>query len=371
MNELTETLRVIIEITKLDVIKILLPGLVALLVGLFSTPLFLKIMIKYDWRKKKSVSRAIDGQPATLTATIDNEENKILYRAGGLVVLTGTMFAVVLFRLLPVFFPDSSTLAQLNILSRSQTMIPILMFLGGAVIGFVDDMMIVDRLQWFKKFVGGGLSLKIRIFGVLILAGLCSWWLYAKLDINSVIVPFIGDWSIGWWYLPFALLVILGAYGTSNIDGVDGLSGGLNATAFLTMGTIAVINTQYDIAALCFAIVGGLLAFLWFNIPPARFMNSETGYVGQILCLATISLFIGVPLLLPLILLPSITAPVTVAIQLFSKKFRHKKVFLAAPMHIHLQLKGWPKYKVTMRYWIIAQVCALAGLAVYLTGGFL
>jgi len=371
MDDLTQTLRVTIEITKLDVIKVLLPALVSLVIGLLVSPLLVKVMAKYDWRKKKSVSKTIDGRPATLTATIDNEENKILYRAGGLVVLMGAMFTVALFRILPVLFPESSTLAQLNILSRNQTIIPILMFLGGAVIGFVDDMMVVDRLVWFKKFVGGGLSLKIRIVGVLILAAFCSWWLYAKLDISSIIVPFVGTWQMGWWYLPFALFVILGAYGTSNIDGVDGLSGGLNATAFLTMGIIAVINTQYDIAALCFAMVGGLLAFLWFNIPPARYMNSETGYVGQILCLATISLFIGVPMLLPLILLPSITAPVTVAIQLFSKKFRGKKVFLAAPVHIHLQLIGWPKYKVTMRYWIFAQVMALGALAIYLTGGYL
>lgn len=371
MNELTQTFRVVVEITKLDVIKLLLPALISLLVGLLSTPIFLKIMAKYDWRKKKSVSRAIDGRPATLAATIDNDENKILYRCGGLVVLTGAMFTVFLFRILPVIFPENGTLAELNILSRSQTVVPILMFLGGAAIGFIDDMMIVDRLVWFKKFIGGGLSLKIRILGVLVLAAFCSWWLYAKLDISSIIVPFAGTWQMGWWYLPFALLVILGAYGTSNIDGVDGLSGGLNATAFLTMGMIAVVNNQYDIAALCFAMVGGLLAFLWFNIPPARYMNSETGYVGQILCLATISLFIGVPLLLPIILLPAITAPVTVAIQLFSKKFRGKKIFLSSPVHIHLQLIGWPKYKVTMRYWIFAQVSALVALAVFLTGGFL
>lgn len=371
MNQLNETLRIAIEVTRLDIIKILLPALVSLVVGFLSTPIFLSIMKKYDWRKKKSVSKAIDGKPATLTATIDNEENKILYRAGGLVVLAGVMFAVALFRILPVLFPESSTLAQLNILSRSQTIVPIMMFLGGAVIGFIDDMMVVDRLRWFKAFVGGGLSLKIRILGVLVLALFCSWWLYAKLDISSVVFPYIGTWSMGWWYFPFALAVILGAYGTSNIDGVDGLSGGLNATAFLAMGAIAVANSQYDIAALCFSMVGGLLAFLWFNVPPARFMNSETGYVGQILCLATISLFIGVPFLLPILLLPAITAPTTVAIQLISKKIRKKKVFLASPVHIHLQLIGWPKYKVTMRYWIVAQLSALGALAIYLTGGFI
>lgn len=371
MNELTQTYRVVIEITKLDVIKILVPALVAFLVGILITPLLMKVMKKFDWQKKKSVSSTIDGRPATLTASIDNDENKVLYRAGGLVVLVGALFAVALFRILPVFFPDSSTLAQLNLLSRNQTLVPVFMLLGGSLIGFVDDMMVVGHLQGLKRFIGGGLSLKVRILGVLVLATFCAWWLYAKLDISSVVVPFLGTWNLGSWYLLFALLVILGAYGTSNIDGVDGLSGGLNATAFLTMGTIAVINTQYDIAALCFAIVGGLLAFLWFNIPPARFMNSETGYVGQILCLATISLFIGVPMLLPIILLPAITAPVTVAIQLLSKKFRGKKVFLASPVHIHLQLIGWPKYKVTMRFWIFAQVFALLGLAVFLTGGYL
>lgn len=371
MNELTHTYRVIIEITKLDVLKILLPALVAFIVGILTTPLLMKIMRKFDWQKKKSVSKSIDGRPATLTASIDNDENKVLYRAGGLVVLAGTLFAVVLFRILPIFFPESSTLAQLNVFSRNQTLIPVFMLIGGSIIGFVDDMMVVGRLQSLRKFIGGGLSLKVRILGVLVLATFCAWWLYAKLDIHSVIIPFIGTWNFGGWYLLFALLVILGAYGTSNIDGVDGLSGGLNAAAFLVMGIISVISNQYDVAALCFAIVGGLLAFLWFNIPPARFMNSETGYVGQILCLSTISLFIGVPMLLPIILLPAITAPVTVAIQLFSKKFRGKKVFLASPIHIHLQLIGWPKYKVTMRYWIFAQVFALLGLAVFLTGGFL
>ena len=371
MDELTTKLRVIIEITKLDIIKIIIPTLLSFIVGLLTAPVLLRIMKKYDWQKKKSVAKTIDGRPATLTASINNDENKVLYRVGGLVVLVGALSAIALFRILPVLFPSSSTLAQLNILSRSQTLIPVLMLLGGAIIGFVDDMMVVGRMQWFKKFVGGGLSLKIRILGVLILASLCSWWLYAKLDISSVIVPFFGTWHLGWWYLPFALFVILGAYGTSNIDGVDGLSGGLNAAAFLVMGMIGIINSQYDIAALCFVMVGGLLAFLWFNIPPAKFMNSETGYVAQILCLATISLFIGVPLLLPIILLPAITAPVSVMIQLISIKLRKKKVFLASPVHVHLQLVGWPKYQVTMRYWIFAQVTALASLVVFLTGGYL
>lgn len=122
-------------------------------------------------------------------------------------------------------------------------------------------------------------------------------------------------------------------------------------------------------------VVGGILAFLWFNIPPARFYMSETGTMGLTLTLAVVAFMTdslgrgyGV-LALPIIGIPLVLASASVIIQILSKKFRKgKKVFLVAPIHHHFEAKGWPSYKVTMRFWIISVVFAILGVTLAIIG---
>ena len=122
------------------------------------------------------------------------------------------------------------------------------------------------------------------------MALLCAWWFYDKLGVSSISFPFItGPLQLGLWFIPFFVLVTLFIYAGGVIDGIDGLAGGIFATIFGAYAGIAFFQDQMDIAALSAAIAGGLLAFLWFNIPPARFYLSETGTMGLTLVLTVIA----------------------------------------------------------------------------------
>ena len=137
----------------------------------------------------------------------------------------------------------------------------------------------------------------------------------------------------------------------------------------MALGIIAITQNKFDVATLCFATVGGLFAFLWFNIPPARFMLSEVGSMALTVMIAIIAFITDTVFVLPIIAAPLYLTTLSVVAQLLSKKFRGKKIFLAAPVHVHFQLAGWPKHKVTMRYWILSLMFSASGLAVYLLGG--
>jgi phospho-N-acetylmuramoyl-pentapeptide-transferase len=148
---------------------------------------------------------------------------------------------------------------------------------------------------------------------------------------------------------------------------VDGLSGGVFASIFSAYAVIAAHNTQYDLAAFCAMIVGSLLAFLWFNIPPARFYMTETGTMALTLTLAVVALMtdmldggVGIAVF-PIIALPLVVTVLSVVMQMLYRKVTGKKLLKIAPLHHHFEAIGWPSYKVTMRYWVVSVVCALLG----------
>ena len=173
---------------------------------------------------------------------------------------------------------------------------------------------------------------------------------------------------MGLAYIPLFIIVNMAVYSSGVIDGLGGLSGGIFATIFASYGVIALWQGQVNLAGFCATILGSLLSFLWFNIPPSRFVMGETGILGITSALTVIVFLTDSVLVLPIIGLILVIESGSVIIQLASKKFRGKKVFLAAPIHHHFQAKGWPHYKVTMRFWIIGVVAALIGVAIRLLG---
>ena len=204
------------------------------------------------------------------------------------------------------------------------------------------------------------------------------WWFYTKLGVSIVSVPFDGSVDIGIWFIPIFSLVMLAVYSSGVIDGIDGLAGGVFAVIFSAYGVISFYQQQIDISAFCFVIVGGLLAFLWFNIPPARFYMSETGSMGLTLTLAVVAFLTDAHVegkglaVLPVVAFPLTITVLSNVIQVTSKKFRHgKKVFLIAPIHHHFEAIGWPAYKVTMRYWVISIIFALIGVIIALSGNLI
>ena len=358
----------------LDIVKVFLPSVLAFIVGILFTPFLTNILYRKQMWKKQSVQKTIDGREATISASLHRDEEKKTPRMGGIVVWFSVFCTAILFWVLArVFGLDS--FVKLDFLSRNQTWIPLFTLVFGGFVGWIDDYLGTQGGAGKGSYVGGGLSLKKRLLVVGGLALLCALWFYFKLGVTSVGIPFYGDLYIGLFFIPLFILVVMGIYSGSVIDGIDGLSGGILASCFAAYTGIAFYQNQINLAALCAVIVGGILAFLWFNIPPARFYMSETGMMGLTITLGVVafmtdSLGLGHGVIvLPIIAFPLVVTTLSNIIQLTSKKFRDgKKVFLVAPIHNHFQALGWPATKVVMRFWIIGLVTAILGMVIGLVG---
>jgi phospho-N-acetylmuramoyl-pentapeptide-transferase len=286
-------------------------------------------------------------------------------RFGG-VLVWGSVTIVALLLAVVSFFADAELFQKLSFLSRNQTWVPLATLILGGLVGAIDDYL-VCRDQ--GTFVGGGLSVKARLLHVFVVALLAGWWFYVKLGVSTIAIPFSSPLVLGPVIIALFVVVMIGLYTGGIIDGVDGLAGGLYAIMYGAFGVIAFYHTQYDLAAFAMAVAGALLAFLWFNIPPARFFLSETGTMGLSMTLVVIAFLTDSVVVLPIIALPLIVTSASVVIQLLSKRFRNgKKVFLIAPLHNHFQALGWPATKVTMRYWVIGAMCAILGVIIALVG---
>ena len=343
----------------LSIIKILLPLITSFIVGLSIFPYIIKWLTNMKMWKKKSVAKSIDGRDAVISASLHNDENKNTPRSGGVGVILSVIITLIILRILPILDANHFTLA-VNFLSRNQTWIPLVSLLLAGIIGFIDDYSVTHDMG---NYIGKGLDLKYRLIGVAAIGAMSSYWLFFKNDVSGLYLPYFGTINIGYWFLPLAMTIYIFIYSGGVIDGVDGLSGGVFSVIFTSLGIVSLINSQNDIAALCFAVSGALLAFLWFNIPPAKVFLSESGSTGLTVLLTTVAFYTNTVWLLPIIAFPLIMTSLSVIIQLLSKKFRNgKKVFLVAPIHHHFEALGNPKYNVTMKYWIFSFICGLTGV---------
>lgn len=353
------------EIEVINVVKVLLPAAAAFAVGIIITPFWANFLYKHQMWKKKSVARATDGGTATITATLHNDEERRTPRMGG-VIIWGSVFLTALgFSFLAYAFPDS-TYQKLAFISRNQTWLPLFTLLAGALCGLLDDYL-VSRGK--GSYAGGGLSLSLRLLFVGILGTIGAWWFYSKLGVSSIDIPFWGPIDLGIFFIPVFIAFMIGIYSGGIIDGIDGLSGGVFAAIYSAYGIITFVQGQYDLAAFASVVVGGILAFLWFNIPPARFFNSETGTMALTTALVVLAFLAGQAAVLPIIAFLLVATSASSLIQILSKRFRGgKKVFIVAPLHNHFQAAGWPPEKVTMRYWVLSMIFAMVGVIIALLG---
>ncbi len=342
------------------IIKILIPAALAFIIGILITPIITHYLYKYKVWKKSGGKTAINGQPATEFNRLKAENETKTPRMGGIVIWGSVLLTVGLLALLGTLFEDS-IFAQLAFFSREQTWIPITVLILGAAFGLLNDYYDVTHKR-------NGVALKVRVLVISLVSGLIGWWFYTKLGVDSIGIPFDGALYIGWLVIPLFILMTNALYASGVIDGIDGLSGGVFASVFISYAGVAVIQQQYDIAALSATIAGAILAFLWFNIPPARFWMTETGSMALTLTLAVIvfmtdSLGGGKGIILLFIIgLPLIATVLSNVLQVTYRKITGKKLFRIAPLHHHFEAIGWPSYKVTMRYWVISIICAILGI---------
>ncbi len=284
-------------------------------------------------------------------------------RVGGVIIWVSVLLTIGIIYLLSILFPTDLT-EKLNFLSRNQTLVPLVAFIFASLIGLADDMLqIMGKGSYAKDSL---IYRKIKIIVVTLIGLIIGFWFYNKLEVSSIYMPFLGDINLGLWFIPFFITVMLATFSTSVIDGIDGLSGGVLTSAFTAYAIIAFANNQIDIAAFCAVIAGGTLAFLWFNIPPARFYMGETGILGLTIVLSVIAFMTDAVVVLPIIALPLVLTSASVIIQMISYKYYKRRVFRVAPLHHHLEAIGWSKEKVVMRYWIVSAVFAIIGVIVAL-----
>jgi len=349
----------------IDVIKIFSLGTFSFLLAFWLTPFLTKILYKYKLWRKTVRTRAIDGKKLTYFQKFHSEGETHTPRFGGLLIWVAPCFLAGFFYLLAKADTGIWWFHKLSFIDRGQTWLPFFALISGSFVGFFDDI-----LQVFGrgKYISGGLSLKHRVALMGLIGAIGAWWFYFKLGASTLHVPGIGSLEIGLWYLPLFIIVMMATYSGGVIDGIDGLAGGSFAAIFGAFAGIALFLGQVNVSAFCIVIFGALLAFLWFNIPPARFYMGETGMMGLCAALTVVAFITDSVLVLPIIGILLVIESGSVILQLLSKKFRKKKLFLAAPIHHHFEAKGWPLHKITMRFWIIGLVAAIIGMGVRLLG---
>lgn len=348
----------------IDLIKVFFPAALSFIVGMLLTPIWTAYLYKNEMWKKKAGKVSMGGNATPIFNELHKTKEVGTPRLGGVIIWASAFITISILWFASHFLPFE-VFDKLEFLSRKQTWIPFATLILGAFVGFMDDMYEIRGNGCNKA---GGLSLKKRLFMVSLIGILCASWFYFKLGVVSVGLPFLSPLVIGIWIIPLFVAVMLFMYSGGIIDGIDGLAGGVFAIAFTGYGLIAFFQNQIDLAALCATIVGGLLAFLWFNIPPARFYMSETGSMALTITLAVVAFMTdslggghGVSALF-IIAAPLIITSLSVIIQQLSKCIRGKKLFIVAPLHHHFEAIGWPSYKVTMRYWVLSIVFCIIGV---------
>jgi phospho-N-acetylmuramoyl-pentapeptide-transferase len=351
----------------INVLKILSTGFLAFFLAFISTP----ILTHFLYKKKLGIKikkNAVDGQKLTYVSQLHAHKSGTPTMGGIIIWATVLVLAGLSHYLFPYIaqWTGINFLARLDFLSRSQVWLPLFALVSAGFLGLIDDYMSV---RGFGKNKGGGMRFLSRFGWLIVISIAGGLWFYYKLGWDKIHLPAMGDFSIGLWYIPLFIFVILfSAISSNETDGLDGLNGGVLLFAFSSFAIISFFQNKIDMASFCAAISGATLAFLWFNIPPARFFMGDTGAVSLGMTLGVVAMLTNSAIILFLIVFIYVLESGSVIIQLTSKKFFKRKVFLAAPIHHHFEAKGWPESKVVMRAWILTMITALFGVIIGILG---
>src|SRR3989339_126562 len=341
--------------TSLLIIKIFALATISCLVALALTPLLNRVLSHYKLGKK------IRQKETPLYFNLHRHKAGTP-TMGGIVIWGTTLILAVLLALLAKI-SGNPIFDHLNFLNRQETLLPLGALVTAAMVGLVDDFLSLLGFGGHQY----GVKFRYKIFLYILIALWGALWFYYKLDWDIIHLPFDGDLRLGWLFIPFFVLVTVGtSFAVNETDGLDGLAGGVLLTNFAAFGAIAFASQKCDLAALCAVIAGALIAFLWFNVPPAKFFMGDTGSMSLGTALAIIAVYLKASLVLPVIGVVLVAEAGSVIIQLWSKKFRGKKVFLSSPLHHHLEAKGWSESKIVMRFWMISMIASMIGLILIL-----
>lgn len=338
-----------IEQLNSEMIYELILALGAFLLAMFLTPIYTYFAYKHKWWKKQK-QVAVTGEKLKVMNKL--HEEKIRRKVP---TMAGIIFVVAVG--LTTFLCNWD---------RAQTWLPLAAFVGGGIIGLLDD---IINLISNRKVAGLRAPIKLALISAMALA--MGWYFAVKLGWTGIYIPFVGSISIGvvGMILVFAFAVVATSNAVNITDGLDGLAGGLTALAYGSFAVIALMQEQWGLAGFCFTVVGALLSYIWFNVSPARFWMGDTGSFALGAGLGVVAMMTNCFLLLPIIGIVFVVETGSSLIQMIAKKFFHKKVFVSAPLHHHLEAKGWEESKIVMRFWVVGGVFAFVGIFLAVGGG--
>lgn len=338
-----------LSITNNEMTLIFLLSVTSFLLAMFLTPFYTFVAYRYRfWKKQRTSSTTGEKLEVFTKLHADKFKRRIPTMAGVIGVFAITVVTLVF-----------------N-LDRAQTWLPLAALVGGGAVGLLDDVINI-RGQGLGV---AGLRSSLKFLMITVLALVLGWFFFAKLGYNGVHVPFIGTLALGWLIVPLFALAVVSTSNAVNIsDGLDGLAGGLLGTSFGAFGVIALLQGQVLLSGFCFTVVGALLSYLWFNIYPARFFMGDVGSFAYGTALGVVAMLTNSLFLLPVIGILFVIEAGSSLIQIASKRLLHRKIFMSAPIHHHLQAAGWPETKVTMRFWVIANVAGVIGIVLAIAGG--
>lgn len=333
-----------------DVQHIFILGFLGFVISMILTPFYTSMAFRGQWWKRQRTT-TMTGEVATVYAKLHAAKHqRNIPTMAGMIFVVATLIVTMIWNL-----------------GRNSTWLPLAAMVGAGLIGLLDDFINIHSLK------GGiaGMRAKVKSLLLLIIALIGGWWLYSKLGVTHIDIPFWHAIHLGWLIIPLFMLVIYSTANAVNItDGLDGLAGGLSAIAFGAYAVIALLEKKYGVSGFCMTIAGSLLSYTWFNIYPARFFMGDVGSFALGTALGVVAMLTNTVLILPIIGIVFIVEIGSVVVQLTSKKLRGgKKIFLSSPIHHHFEAIGWPETKVTMRFWVLGEIAAFLGIIVYILGG--
>ncbi|MEX2033314.1 MAG: phospho-N-acetylmuramoyl-pentapeptide-transferase [Candidatus Colwellbacteria bacterium] len=346
----------------LEAVRIITVAILAFVIALMITPLILNLLKRFQIMKQIRTSAS---------APIFSKIHKIKEGTptmGGIIIWGTVLVLAFAFLILDMLF--DGFFSYLNFVDRGETYLPLAALAIAAFFGLIDD--ILGAMRIGSKGGGVRVSQKLIIYTVLSAAG--AWWFYSPniLDWHILNIPFAGNFDIGAWYIPlFMFVIIASAFSANETDGLDGLLGGVSLFAFGALTVVAFALGRFDLAAMLGAIIGALMAFLWFNIYPARFFMGDTGSMALGITLGVTTMLTNTVLLLPFFAVILVAESASVILQMTSRKVFKRKIFLSTPIHHHFEALGWPESQVTMRFWIVTVVFAALGLTIFFIDKFL
>lgn len=322
------------QLTK-GVLALMIGFIISIIVGVVIVPILRKIKVKqtlstYLFKKHKEK----EGTPTM----------------GGLIFIIPTIVSIIILLLLN------------KIEFSSNLFIVMFVFLSYALLGFIDDYLIIKRknnegLTEFQKLAGQ------------ILIALIFFFIYMKSGAEPILEVYtLGiEINLGWFYGIFLLFMLVASSNAVNItDGLDGLAGGLSMIAFLTFALISAnspaIEGTSEIAVFCFVLVGSLLGFLAFNSRPAKVFMGDTGSLSLGATLATIAIITKHELTFILVAGVFIFETLVCVIQIISRMYFNKKIFLMTPFHHHLEKLGWNERDIVVVFWCIGLLLSMAAI---------